>query len=51
MFIETFIIMIQEIVRTERGLNGIIHKYISHIEIPDEILKPKKKSKKTNESK
>lgn len=40
--------MIQEIVRTERGLNGIIHKYISHIEIPDELVKPKKRKMKKN---
>ena len=46
MFIETFIIMIQELIRKEIGLNGIVHTYISHFEIPDELVKPKKKSKK-----
>ncbi len=38
--------MIQELIRKEIGLNGIVHTYISYFEIPDELLKPKKKKTK-----
>lgn len=41
--------MIKEIVREEIGMNGIVHKYISYVEIPDEILKPKKKVRKESD--
>ena len=41
--------MIKEVIREEVGRYGVVHKYISHIEIPDEIIKPKKKSKKNAE--
>lgn len=37
--------MIQELIRKEIGLNGIVHTYISHFEIPDELVKPKKRNK------
>lgn len=38
--------MIKEIIRTERGLYGITHTYVSYIEIPDEVIKPDKPKKK-----
>lgn len=38
--------MIKEIERKEIGTNGVVHTYKSYVEIPEELIKPKKKAKK-----
>lgn len=37
--------MKKEVVRKEYGKYGVIHTYISYVEVPDEIVKPLKTKK------